>query len=154
MIYNSKASNHLLYYCKDPNSIEYRRRYQRYQSLFRSLRPFESLSTCFFCFLPPTLCQKWASNRDKPGWTKTNNDCSYPDITLSIFVIALSLPSFKESYTRRLGLKSIDNTEISEAEIRYLGETIQWAGTEVSRLFEVIVEAIQTIKDEQIHSIR
>lgn len=155
MIYNAKSANHTLYRCTQSESLDVRRQYQRYRNAFRQHRPFASLSTCFFCFLPPDLCQKWVSKKNQPGWTKTSQECSYPDVTISIFVVALTLSIFRTKYRQRLQSGSIVRSEEDniEDEIRYLGQTIDWAGLEVSRLFEVFIEAIQVVRDQIDYSI-
>ena len=65
---------------------------------------------------------------------KIDRECSYPDFTISIFVVALTLPSFRLIYTQRLrnrALIILDEVNFHN-EIRYLGKTITWADLKVA----------------------
>ena len=108
------------------------------------------LSTCVWCFLSPELCQRWKRIDNELGWAISSQECSYPDITLSTFVVALTISIFQTNYTQYLQNENIAlNSTNIDNEIRYLGETIQWASLEVSRLFEFFIEASQLIFDSE-----
>ena len=147
MLYYSDLINHMLFHCKQSGNP--REQYIRYRTAFRKIRPFASLSTCSWCFLPPNLCEKWVQKKGDVTWSSTSRECSYPDIILSIFVVALSHSIFQQQYSDRLQSVGISTSEYGDinSEIRYLGESIEWADIEVSRLFEVFTQAFEAIVD-------
>ena len=74
---------------------------------------------------------------------------------ISSFVVALTVATFRENHVQRLRSSDIMAPIGSNPkdEIQHLGETVRFADIEVSRLFEVFIEAITTIRDYRDYSI-
>lgn len=146
-IYDPESSIHPLFRCTNSGSVPTRQKYLLYRDSLRASRSFQGLSTCTFCFLPPYICQRWIPKSDDIGWRRSRKDeCTYPDISLSIFATALTLSDFIDKYTSQLGEKGVQYSHI-ESEVRYLSRTIQWANMDVSRLLLVVVEAQRSIQE-------
>ncbi len=153
MIYNSKSTQHNLYSCPDPKAREVKDRVKEYRSRLRVRGVFSNLSTCYWCFQPPNLCDKWVPKDNQPGWTKTDQKCSYPDIALDIFAVGLSLSTFQELYSEQLRENEVDLSS-KEEETRFLGETVNWAGLEISTFYIFFQLAISSILEHINSSIR
>ena len=80
------------------------------------------------------MCKKWAKRIDK-GYVKKREiyECSYPDFTLSIFIVGLGLIEFCEEYEERLKVEGISRG--SKEEGLYLGKKVTIGDFETNRLF-------------------
>lgn len=140
--------NHLLYHCRDPGSQRYKALYVEYRDKFRKFQLIRNLLACSRCLLPPSLCKHWRKDEKDAKWLITNQDCSYPDVVLSIFVIGVyfeeesSLSSY--IYTQNLRIYNISRDR-SRDEIAYLSEGYNWGEIESIRLLEVFYEASKEI---------
>lgn len=130
--------NHLLYYCSEPDSRLSRRLYQEYKGFFKKFRLISDLSACTFCFTPPDYCNRWEKQPDSPLWSlKRTGVCTYPDVILSVFVVALET-NYGTNYTKDCIAKGITD---KIKEIRYLGEIINWGDGIYIRLLKEFVQA-------------
>ena len=148
ILHNSNSTNHILYNYPDPQSRNVRIEYIKYRNAFQKIKSFAELSTYVWCFLLPELYYRQKRIDNELGWTSYSQECSYPNIILSTFAVALTISTFRTNYTQQLQKENITiNSTNIEDEIRYLGETINQASLEVSRLFEFFIDASQLVFD-------
>ena len=140
--------NHLLYYCRQSGSQRYKALYVEYRDNFRQFKTIRNLLACTRCLLPPSLCKHWKYDEKDAKWMITNQDCTYPDIVLSVFVIGVYFE--KESslsshyYTQNLRIYSISHNR-GRDEIAYLSEGYSWGEIESIRILDIFFESSKEI---------
>lgn len=103
---------------------------------------------CTRCLLPPSLCKHWIQRPQDTKWTITNEDCSYPDVILSIFVIGVYFEEessiFGNKYSQKLTRLGISQDH-GLGEIAYLSECYDWGEIESIQLLEEFYNASKEI---------
>ena len=140
--------NHLLYRCRQVECQEFKAYYVEYRNNFRKFKTIRNLSACTRCLLPPSLCKRWIPSSTSAKWAITNEDCSYPDVILSIFVIGFyfqaDISDLAVDYARDLSIYRITQDRGLD-EITYLSEIYSWGEIESIRLLEYFYRASKEI---------
>ena len=140
--------NHLLYHCRQLGSQRYKALYVEYRDNFRKFKTIRNLLACTRCLLPPSLCKHWKQDEKDAKWSITNEDCTYPDVILSVFIIGVYLEEESSlsthSYIQNLNIYNIIRDR-GRDEVAYLSEGYSWGEIESIRLLEVFYQASKEI---------
>lgn len=118
-------NNHLLYNYRQVESQRFKTLYIEYRNNFRKFKTIQNLLTYTRYLLPPSLYKHWIQRPQNTKWTITNEDCSYPNVILSIFVIKVYFEEessiFEYKYSQKLTRLDLSQDHKLK-EITYLSE--------------------------------
>ena len=140
--------NHLLYRCRQVGSQAFKALYVEYRDNFRKFKTIRNLLACTRCLLPPSLCKHWIQRAEEAKWTMTSEDCTYPDVILSVFIIGVYFEEESslsyQKYDEDLKIYNISRDRGRE-EIAYLSESLAWGETKSIRLLKYFYEGSKEI---------